>query len=85
MKLEAIERRSFLKQGLSLGALSLLSGCTLKDEDAVDKILWAMSRWNDRVQSFLFSPDKLAQTYSEAEITNPFLGFKFEVQLPVTC
>jgi len=71
-KLEGIERRAFLKQGLSLGALSLLSGCTLKDEDAVDKVLWAMSRWNDRVQSFLFSPDKLAQTYSEAEITNPF-------------
>ena len=71
-KLEAIERRAFLKQGLSLGALSLLSGCTLKDEDAVDKVLWAMSRWNDRVQSFLFNPDKLAQTYSEAEITNPF-------------
>ena len=71
-KLEVIQRRSFLKKSLSIGALSLLSGCTLKDEDAVDKILWAMSQWNDRVQSFLFSPDKLAKTYTEAEITNPF-------------
>ena len=70
-KLEAIERRSFLKQSLSIGALSMVSGCTLKDEDAIDKVLWGMSRWNDRIQSFLFSPEKLAQTYTEAEITKP--------------
>jgi DMSO/TMAO reductase YedYZ molybdopterin-dependent catalytic subunit len=71
-QLEAIERRAFLKQTLSIGALSLLSGCTLKDEDVIDKVLWSMSGWNDRVQSLLFSPDKLAKIYTEAEITNPF-------------
>ncbi len=71
-QLERIERRLFLKQGLSLGALTLLSGCTLKDGDGVDRILWAMSRWNDRVQAALFDPGKLAPTYSEAEITTPF-------------
>jgi DMSO/TMAO reductase YedYZ molybdopterin-dependent catalytic subunit len=71
-QLERLERRLFLKQGLSLGALSLLSGCTLKDEDVVDRLLWAMSRWNDRVQAALFDPAKLAPTYSEAEITTPF-------------
>jgi DMSO/TMAO reductase YedYZ molybdopterin-dependent catalytic subunit len=71
-KLERIERRLFLKQGLSLGALTMLSGCTLKDDDAVDRVLWAMSRWNDRVQAALFNPDRLAPTCSEAEITEPF-------------
>jgi DMSO/TMAO reductase YedYZ molybdopterin-dependent catalytic subunit len=71
-QLEKIERRLFLKQGLSLGALSLLSGCTLKDDDAVDRLLFAMSRWNDRVQAALFDPTKLAPTYTEAEITTPF-------------
>ncbi len=71
-QLERIERRLFLKQGLSLGALSLLSGCTLKDDDAIDKVLWSMSRWNDRVQAALFDPKKLAPTYSESEVTTPF-------------
>jgi DMSO/TMAO reductase YedYZ molybdopterin-dependent catalytic subunit len=71
-QLEKIERRLFLKQGLSLGALSLLSGCTLKDDDAVDRLLFAMSRLNDRVQAALFDPAKLAQTYTEAEVTTPF-------------
>jgi len=67
-----LERRLFLKQGLSLGALSLLSGCTLKDDDAVDRLLWAMSRFNDRVQAALFDPSKLAPTYSEADVATPF-------------
>lgn len=71
-QLERVERRLFLKQGLSLGALSLLSGCTLKDEDAVDRLLWSMSRWNDRVQAALFDADKLAPTYPESEVTTPF-------------
>jgi len=67
-----LERRHFLKQGLSLGALSLLSGCTLKDDDAVDRLLFAMSRFNDRVQAALFDPAKLAPTYSDADVTTPF-------------
>jgi DMSO/TMAO reductase YedYZ molybdopterin-dependent catalytic subunit len=71
-QLQRLERRLFLKQGLSLGALSLLSGCTLKDDDAVDRVLWAMSRWNDRVQAALFNAEKLAPTYSERQLTNPF-------------
>jgi DMSO/TMAO reductase YedYZ molybdopterin-dependent catalytic subunit len=71
-QLERIERRLFLKQGLSLGALTMLSGCTLKDDDAVDRVLWAMSRWNDRVQTALFNPERLAPTYSDAEVTTPF-------------
>ncbi|MBM3576571.1 MAG: molybdopterin-binding protein [Alphaproteobacteria bacterium] len=71
-KVARLERRSFIKQGLSLGALSLLSGCTLKDDDAVDRLLSAMSRFNDKMQAALFDPTKLAPTYSEADLTTPF-------------
>ena len=70
-QVEQIERRLFLKQGLSVGALTLLSGCTLKDDDAVDRILWAMSRWNDRVQAALFNPNKLAPTFADLSPSTP--------------
>ena len=53
-----------LRGGLSLGALTMLTGCNLQDNDAVDRALFAMSRFNDRVQALLFDPDRLAPTYS---------------------
>ena len=67
-----LERRLFLKQGLSLGALTLLSGCEITDTETVQKVLWRMSQWNDRVQAALFDPNKLAPTYPESAITKPF-------------
>ncbi len=70
--LELASRRLFLRGTLSIGALSLLSGCNLEDDDTVDRVLSAMSRWNDRVQAALFSRARLAPTYSEADITDPF-------------
>lgn len=70
-QIESIERRLLLKQGLSLGALTMLSGCTLSDE-GIDRLLWAMSRWNDSAQAWLFNPDKLAPEYPESAITRPF-------------
>ncbi|MBV8522868.1 MAG: molybdopterin-dependent oxidoreductase [Acetobacteraceae bacterium] len=71
-ELVRLERRLLLRQGLSLGALTLLTGCNLHDGDAVDRVLWAMSRWNDRVQAALFNPNRLAPTYPESAITDPF-------------
>jgi DMSO/TMAO reductase YedYZ molybdopterin-dependent catalytic subunit len=71
-QLARLERRLFLRQSLSLGALTLLSGCNLRDEDQVDRALFAMSRWSDRVQAALFDPNKLAPTYSESNVTTPF-------------
>jgi DMSO/TMAO reductase YedYZ molybdopterin-dependent catalytic subunit len=71
-QLERLERRLFLKQSLSLGALTLLSGCTLKDDDALDRLLFAVSRGNDLVQAALFDPNKLAPTFTAAETTTPF-------------
>ena len=67
-----LERRLFLKQGISLGALTLLSGCEITDTEAVQKVLWRMAQWNDRVQAALFDPNKLAPTYPESAITKPF-------------
>src|SRR3546814_15831707 len=52
--------------------LSMLTGCNLQDGDQVDKVLWAMSRWNDRVQAWLFSGQKLAPTFTRAQVTTPF-------------
>jgi DMSO/TMAO reductase YedYZ molybdopterin-dependent catalytic subunit len=71
-QIRRIERRLFLKHSLSLGALALLTGCDVTDVDGVQKTLWTMSKWNDRVQSWLFNPDKLAPIYPESAITSPF-------------
>ncbi len=71
-KLERIGRRGLLRGGFSLGALTMLSGCNLADGDTVDRILLAMSRFNDRVQALLFSGHALAPTYAEDRITRPF-------------
>jgi DMSO/TMAO reductase YedYZ molybdopterin-dependent catalytic subunit len=70
--LARIERRLLLRNGLSLGALAMLTGCDPSDDDAVDRLLWAMSRWNDKVQAALFDPNKLAPTYPASAVTDPF-------------
>lgn len=74
-QIERLERRLFLRQGLSLGALSMLTGCdygTLSSNDGVDRLLRAMSGFNDRVQALLFNPHRLAPTYAANQITQPF-------------
>jgi len=70
--LASLERRLFMKRGLSLGALSLLSGCDLTGDDNVQKVLTSMSRWNDGVQSWLFDPKRLAPEFPAGMITSPF-------------
>ncbi len=71
-RLELPARRLFLQRSLSLGGLALLSGCALVDEDSVDNALMKVSRFNDRVQGWLFDPNRLAPTYPESMITRPF-------------
>ena len=71
-RLELPARRLFLQRSLSLGGLAMLSGCALVDEDSVDNALMKISRFNDRVQSWLFDPNRLAPTYPESMITRPF-------------
>jgi DMSO/TMAO reductase YedYZ molybdopterin-dependent catalytic subunit len=67
-----IERRLFMKQSLSLGALTLLTGCDVTDQDAVQSALNGISRWNDRVQAALFNPNRLMATYAESEAVEDF-------------
>jgi len=67
-----IERRLFLRQTLSLGALSLLTGCDITNNDQVQSVLKLMSRWNDRAQAFLFSDHRLAPTFAESEVVRDF-------------
>jgi DMSO/TMAO reductase YedYZ molybdopterin-dependent catalytic subunit len=80
-----LERRLFLKRGLSLGALSLLAGCELTDDESVQRVLSAMSRWNDGAQAWLFNPHRLAPEYPESRITRPFPynGYYPEAEVPL--
>lgn len=71
-RIENLERRLFLRRSLSLGALTLLTGCDITDQESVARVLHAMSGWNDRVQGWLFDPNKLAPEYPESAITRPF-------------
>jgi DMSO/TMAO reductase YedYZ molybdopterin-dependent catalytic subunit len=65
-------RRQFLRGAASLGALATLTGCDIIDGDTAEGALRYVSRFNDRVQAFLFNPNKLAPTFTEAQITRPF-------------
>ena len=53
-RIERIDRRNVLRGSLSLGALTLLGGCDVTDTDVMQKVLTAVSAWNDRAQAFLF-------------------------------
>jgi DMSO/TMAO reductase YedYZ molybdopterin-dependent catalytic subunit len=67
-----LSRRRLLRNGLSLGSLALLTGCDLSTHSGIDAALWAMLRFNDRVQSVLYNPQRLAETYPASAITRPF-------------
>src|SRR6266478_3682474 len=67
-----IERRLFLKQGLSLGALTLLTGYDVTDTSAVQSVLDGISLWNDRTQAEIFNPRRLMLTYPESQAIKEF-------------
>ncbi len=69
---DAPARRVFMQRGLTLGGLSLLSGCSLVDGESVENLLGKVSRFNDRVQAAIFSSTDLAPTYPDSMITRPF-------------
>ena len=69
-----IERRFALKGALSLGAVALLGGCDAGDlstDAGIDRVLWTMLRFDDRVQAWLFSRQRLAATFPASAITRP--------------
>lgn len=65
-------RRLFMRRGLTLGGLSMLTGCAITDDDSVQKVLTTVSRFNDGVQAAIFNPNNLAPTYPDSMITRPF-------------
>ena len=69
--IETIDRRGVLRGALSLGALSLLAGCSVTDTPTLQGFLRGVSSWNDRVQGWLFRPNHLAPTFSEAQVVKP--------------
>jgi DMSO/TMAO reductase YedYZ molybdopterin-dependent catalytic subunit len=68
---EDINRRGLLRGAVSLGALTMLTGCDVSENDTVQKVLRAVSAWNDGVQEAIFRPDHLAPTFSPAQVVKP--------------
>ncbi|CAN5260581.1 molybdopterin-dependent oxidoreductase [soil metagenome] len=69
--IDEIGRRKLLRGAISLGALSMLTGCNVSDRDSVQSVLRSVSHFNDSVQGLLFDGNKLAPTYSLAEVVKP--------------
>jgi len=70
-RIRLLERRGVLRGGLSLGAVTMLTGCDVASEPSVDKALRLVSSWNDRVQAALFDPAHLAPIYPASMILKP--------------
>jgi DMSO/TMAO reductase YedYZ molybdopterin-dependent catalytic subunit len=70
--MEPTSRRAFLRSAAGLGSLTLLTGCDVVDSPAAESVLKTMSRFNDRVQGWLFNPNKLAPEYPASMIKRPF-------------
>src|SRR5271170_6490486 len=68
---EAIDRRGVLRGAVSLGALTMLTGCDVSEDDTVQKVLRTVSAWNDRVQEAIFRPNHLAPTFSPSQVVKP--------------
>jgi DMSO/TMAO reductase YedYZ molybdopterin-dependent catalytic subunit len=68
-----LERRLFLRGGLSLLSLTLLSGCdVVTNTSPADRFLRMISAFNDGVQGLLFNPRRLAPTFHEALVPAQF-------------
>ena len=67
-----VSKRTLLRATLSLGALTLLTGCDISDDETVQRALAAVSRWNDRVQAALFDGNRLAPTFPESMAVKDF-------------
>jgi len=70
-RLDDINRRNVLRGAVSLGALTMLTGCDVSEIDPVQKALRAVSAWNDRVQETIFRPYHLAPTYNVSQVAKP--------------
>jgi DMSO/TMAO reductase YedYZ molybdopterin-dependent catalytic subunit len=64
-------RRGVIRGNLSLGALTLLTGCNVSSNASIAAALTAMRDFNDDVQGWLFDPNKLAPTYPASMVLKP--------------
>lgn len=69
--IEDIDRRKLLRGAVSLGALSMLTGCNIAEQSQVQSALRTVSSFNDWVQARIFDPNKLAPTYSVDQVVKP--------------
>src|SRR3954470_2767833 len=66
-----IDRRKLLRGSFSLGALTMLTGCSVTDTGPVMAFMNAVSAFNDKVQEAIFRPNHLAPTYREDQVVKP--------------
>ncbi len=66
-----IDRRGLLRGAVSLGALGMLTGCDVSENDGVQDVLRSVSAWNDGVQETIFRPTHLAPTFSPSQVVKP--------------
>ena len=67
----SIERRGILRGSMTLGALTMLTGCDIGDTTDVGRGLRQISAMNDWVQARLFDPTRLAPEYPESMVLKP--------------
>ena len=60
-----------LRGAVSLGALTMLTGCDPSENEKLQSFMRAVSAWNDRAQSLIFRPNHLAPTFSESQVVKP--------------
>src|SRR5437588_3500196 len=68
---EDINRRGLLRGAVSLGALTMLTGCNVTHTDTVQSVLRRISQFNDKVQELVFRPNHLAPTFPESMVVKP--------------
>jgi DMSO/TMAO reductase YedYZ molybdopterin-dependent catalytic subunit len=68
---DEINRRNVLRGAVSLGALTMLTGCDPSESQTLQTFMRAVSSWNDRAQSLIFRPNHLAPTFSESQVLKP--------------
>ncbi len=75
----ALERRGLIRGGVSLGALTMLTGCDVRDDGAVGRALLSILAFNDRVQEALSNPNKLATEYPASMAVAPRFNAYFDL------
>src|SRR3954452_23363865 len=68
---DEINRRNVLRGAVSLGALTMLTGCDPSENDKLQSFMRTVSAWNDRAQSLIFRSNHLAPTFPEAQVVKP--------------